>query len=277
MATKKKEEVKVHNVVLVSADELHEHPKNKNKQSRHEFKETKESIKDNGFDENLLIVPRTKEEGEGYWVVSGNHRLRAGKSLKMKEFPCVLHTEWDGTEQQIQLLRRNMIRGEITKEGFTMAVNVLEEDSQLELAVIQDRLGFEDPDKFAHYYQEQREREETVATSTASSGAAPKVKMVEDLGLIVSALLEQYGDTVPNSFIIFPTGNKNHLFVQSSPTLKRLMETIRERCVRDGMDINVALSGLISIGMSQTDFKKPTASTDTIVEEGTSDEGDADL
>ncbi len=260
--------VKVHEVLLVPADQLYEHTKNSNKQSRHEFKETKESIKEHGFDENLIIVPKLDDEGEGYWVVSGNHRLRAGKALKMKEFPCVIHEEWDDVEQQVQLLRRNLVRGAITKQAFTLAVNRLEESSKLALGILQDRLGFEDPDKFADYYQEQREKETEVATATAST-SAPKVKMVEDLGLIVSALLEQYGDTVPNSFIIFPTGSKRHLYVQSSPTLKRLMETICERCVRDGLDINVALSGLISIGMSQTDFKKPTSSTDKIKEEGT--------
>jgi hypothetical protein len=273
MAKKKsKKEVEVHLAQMFDTQLLEEHPKNVNKQNRHTQKELKDSILEEGFDETLIVSPR--DDGEaGYWVVSGNHRFRAGKALGMQEFPCVLRDDWDAIKQQVQLLRRNMVRGDISKSDFTMAVNRIENDSNLELGIIQEMLGFENPDKFAHVYQEEREKDEKVVAGVVAS---PQVKVLDDVGPAVSHILEEHGDTVPYSYIIFPMGGKNHLYVQTSPTLKKVLETICEKCVHEGLDINVALGGLLSIGMAHTNFKKMDTKTEEIKEAGDT-EGDSDL
>ena len=247
MTTKQK--IKVHLPELISVALLSEHQENSQKQSRHVFKELRESIREHGFDESLIVRPTE----DGYEVVSGNHRFRAGKAEGMLEIPCVVRADWDDVEAQIQLVRRNYVRGSIDKQAFTTAVDVLASESSLDLQVIYERMGFEDADVFSDYYQKEKEREQQMAQRTAAS---PAVKMLDDLGSILSTLFAEHGDSIPNSFIVFPAGGKNHLYVASTPTLKLTLAKITTRCMEEGLDINVVLGGLLAIAMHQSAFLK---------------------
>lgn len=265
--------VEVHLPEMIAKELLHEHPRNSNKHNRHMFKELRQSIRENGFDESLIVVQRPEEDG--YWIVSGNHRFRAGVAEGMEEFPCVVRHDWDEVEEQIELVRRNFVRGNIDRDAFTVAVNTLAEDHALSLDDVRDRMGFEDADVFLKFYQqeeEKRERDQVAATTSA-----PQVKMIDDLGLILSSIFEQYGDTVPHSFIIFPAGGKKHMFVAATPALKRSLEQIAEKCRAEHLDINVALGGLLVVGMHTTNFQTgQTADVDAVRDAG-EEEGDADL
>lgn len=267
--SKSKKVPKVHLPVMIDAALLSEHPRNAQRQSRHVFNQLKESINTDGFDESLLVVPR--DDGQpGHWIVSGNHRYRAGKAGGMVEFPCVVRDDWGAVESQIQMVRRNYVRGEMDKEAFTSAVNNLVEDSSLKIDLIYERMGFEDGDEFSEYYSQEEERTTSVARSASANTQASQVKMIDDIGLILSTIFEQYGDTVPHSFLIFPAGGKAHMFVQASPTLRATLSQIAERCVHDGLDINIALGGLLQIGVSQTNFVKGPPKMAEVTEKGTS-------
>jgi hypothetical protein len=279
MTKVKKEEVKVFQALMVSTDQLSEHPNNANKQNRHMHKELKESILDNGFDESLIVCPR-EDGGAGYYIVSGNHRYRAGKSLGMTAFPCVVREDWDSVEQQIQLVRRNYVRGKIDKAAFTVAVNQLSTEAAIGLDIIQERMGFEDADMFAEYYEKQAAREQQIANAVTAGGVggggASKVRMIDDLGLVLSTIFERFGDTAPYSFIVFPAGGKNHMYVQVTPALKRILETVAQGCVQQRLDMNIALGGLLAIGLDSSNFKTSTPQNDKIVDRG-SELGNADL
>lgn len=274
----KKKSIVVHQSQMISSSLLEEHPKNSNKQNRHIQKEIKTSIKDNGFDEALIVCP--KPAGEGYWIVSGNHRYRAGKALGMQEFPCVVREDWDSVEQQIQLVRRNYIRGKIDKATFTENVNTLSQDAAIGLDVIRERMGFEDPDSFAEYFQKEKEQDAKIAEAITSGGArgggTTNVRMIDDLGLVLSTIFERFGDTVPYSFIIFPAGNKTHMYIQCTPALKRILDAVALGCTQQQLDMNIALGGLLAIGMDQSSFKTSTPDLDTVVNKG-SELGDAEF
>ncbi|NBU69953.1 MAG: hypothetical protein EBS53_00660 [Bacteroidetes bacterium] len=266
---------KVHLAKLLPVALLSEHPNNSNVQSKHVFKELKESILTGGFDEPLIVVPR--KEAEGYYVVSGNHRFKAGKEVGYEELPCIVREDWDSVEAEIQLVRRNYVRGQIDRVAFTESVNRLSSEQALGLDVIMERMGFEDADAFSEFYKQEKEKEKRMASqvSSSSNSAAQQVKMIDDLGVILSVLFEKYGNTVPNSFLVFPMGGKNHIFVQITPALKKSIDAVTTKCIADGMDINTALGGLLQIGIHHTNFfsagKKPE------VQEAGAIEGDANL
>lgn len=241
---------------------LFKHPSNSQKQSKHEFAELRKSIRDNGFDESLLVVPR--EDGEGYWIVAGNHRFDAGGAEGMDEFPCVIRDDWDEVKAKIELVRRNYVRGKLDKDAFTAAVNELRDEHGLALDDIMEQMGFEDADKFSVFFREEQEKEEKIAREVASSDAGV-IKMIDDLGLIVSAILNKYGDTIVNGFIIFPAGGKNHLFISANPALKKTMQDIAQGCVEARLDINVALAGVLAIGLANTNFLKSKSQVVDIV------------
>lgn len=247
-------EVKVHQSEMIHKDLLFEHPRNSNKQDKHMFKELRKSIREQGFDETLLVVPRDDGE-EGYWLVAGNHRYRAGKAEGIKEFPCVVRSDWDETEQQIELVRRNYVRGAIDKDMFTMSVNALASEQGVSIADIQEAMGFKDDEQFLEYYKQENEKLEQQAHNaarTAVGTSASAIQMIDDLGLVLSKIFDEHGDTVPYSFIIFPAGGKEHLFVAATPSLVKSLTTVAEYCIANHLDINVLLGGLLTIGLDHS-------------------------
>lgn len=248
--------VEVHLPEMIHASQLSEHPRNSNKQSRHMYGELRESIRENGFDETLTVVPRD-DDSEGYYIVAGNHRFRAGRAEGMKDFPCVVRGDWDDVAQQVEMVRRNYVRGALDKNAFTIAVDALVAEQELSIEEVQEAMGFEDSDVFMDFYKEENERMENAQAAAAeykagTSGKSSQIQMIDDLGLILSAIFEQHGDTVPYSFVVFPAGQANHLFVAATPALVNNLTRVAEYCISKHMDINVILGGLLTIGMDQS-------------------------
>jgi hypothetical protein len=267
----KKNKVAVHLPVMISRELLEEHPRNSNKQSRHMFKELRESIRENGFDETVTVVPRD-DGNDGYWIVAGNHRYRAGSEEGMDEFPCVVRGDWDEVQQQIELVRRNYVRGAIDKDAFTIAVNALSAEQEISVDEIRESMGFSDVDTFMAFYKEENERLEQVARDAAEErqSSAPAINMVDDLGLVLSTIFEEHGDTVPYSFLVFPAGGRNHMFVAATPALVRSLTTVAEYCIGNHLDINVVLGGLLTIGIDASNMI-PEGETEEVIEKGSVD------
>lgn len=255
----KKGKLKIHLPEMVDVSLITEHPDNSNSQDKATFNTMKESMEEEGFDESIIVAPRTDGK-PGYWVVSGNHRFRGGVDLGADALPCVIHDDWnDAIKQRTQLLKRNLVKGQISSSSFTTAVNQLKETTDDTIDSLREKIGMNDPDDFAKRYKEkvaQEEERDATAPIQRDSSVTSKVKLIDDLGAVIQTILAEHGDTVQHSYIFFPTASKTHLMVQSSPSLKKTLEIICERCVRDNLDINVALAGLLSIGMANSDFKK---------------------
>lgn len=266
----------VHLAQMLPVSLLAQHPNNSNAQSKHVFNELKESISSGGFDEPLLVVPR--KDSDGYYVVSGNHRFKAGVAVGYEELPCIVRNDWDEVEAEIQLVRRNLVRGEIDRVAFTESVNRLVKEASLDMGVIIERMGFEDTESFAEFYKQEKAKETRMATAIANSSnqVAQQVKMIDDISVIVSALFEKYGNTVPQSFMIFPTGGKNHIYMQITPALKKSFDAITTKCIAEGLDINTVIGGLLQIGMHHTSFFKAGNKAEDVVEAG-SVSGDSNL
>lgn len=250
-----KSKVQVYQPQMIHKALLSEHPQNSQRQSKHAFNELRKSIRENGFDESLIIVPR--DDNMGYYIVSGNHRYRAGVAEGMEEFPCVVRTDWDEVKSRIELVRRNYVRGKIDQDAFTQEVNSLSKEKHLSIEDIMTQMGFASEDEFAKLYMLQKEQEEKAIREIVEREAtsnATTVKMVDDLGFIISSILEKYGHTVPYSFLVFPAGGKNHMYISANPSLRKTMEAIATACVQQGLDINVALAGLLRIGLNNTNF-----------------------
>lgn len=264
---------KVHKAQMIKVDKLRLLEHNSQKQTKHQFEELKKNMSEVGFDESLIV--RTMADGS-YEVISGNHRFKAAKELGFTEIPCVIRDDWDDVKAQLQSVRRNYARGAIDKNLFTEQVNALQEQG-VSFTDIVDGIGFADMDEFASMYKDQQEKEKEAheAMAEEASSDIQQVKMIDDLGIIISTILEQYGDTVPNSFIIFPVSGKRHLYIASNGSLKKSLQQIATACVQQGMDINVALAGLLSIGLSQTNFL--TGSGGPEVEAEAYDDGDSDI
>jgi uncharacterized ParB-like nuclease family protein len=276
--SKPSEAPKVWPVQMIPVVKIHRDPKNTQKQSRKVFAELKKNIAAAGFDEPIVVIPHPDKPGE-YMAVAGNHRTEAARALGMVEVPAVVRTDWDVVTAQLQSVRRNYARGQIDKDAFATLVNELEQVNNVSLEEIYSGMGFSDVEDFAEMYRKEKEETEKIQRTTNES--APKVKMMDDLGIILSSIFESYGSTAPFSFIIFPAGEKHHVFVQSSNALKRVLTDIMAACVEKGFDVNTALAGLLQIGSAHTNFLKKDEKKNELVldaaEELTEDEADTDF
>lgn len=264
----------IHMPEMIHKDLLYEHPQNSNKQNKHVFKEVCKSIRENGFDENLIVAPRN-DDIEGYFIISGNHRYRAGVHEGMVEFPCVVRKDWDEIQQQIELVRRNYVRGNINREDFTMAVSTLADDKGLAVDEIRDMMGFKDAEEFFKLYKEEEEQinEAMSQLPEENRNSAAAIEMVDDLGMVLGAIFEQYGDTVPNSFIVFPAGGKKHFFVAANSAIVKHIQEISEYAVMNHMDVNVVLGGILAIGKHHSHLGKEDCKKVEIKNEGEKEDG----
>lgn len=251
MTTKKgKSSIAVHVPKLVDLHLLASHPKNPQTQTKHTFEELVESITESGFDENLIAVPR--DDGKpGYWVVSGNHRLMASQQLGLEKLPVVIRDDWDAVEAEIQLVRRNYVRGQLDTTRFTELVTHLSKERSIPIDVVYERMGFENEQTFARFYQAEREKQDRIVENLTRK---KEVSIVEHVSTSISEIFEKYGHTVPNSFVVFPAGGKRHMFINSNASLKIAIDKIVMKCLQQNMDINVVLGGLLQVGMLASNF-----------------------
>ncbi len=277
MSKKKTNTVQVHMPVMVDALLLSEHASNTQRQSPHMYKELRQSIRSHGFDEQLIVIPN--EDSEGFWIVAGNHRFRAGLAEGMTEFPVVVRHDWSNIEANIQSVRRNYIRGAIDKDAFTAAVNSLSEEASLPVTAIMEQMGFESTDAFQALYKEEQEQEQRAVESAkeAASSDVGVVKLLDDIGTVVSSLVAKYGHTIPSSFLIFPLGKHNHMYVAVNPSLKKSMQAIAQMALSNNLDINVALAGILAIGLDETNFLNNEGKDEIMLRVDEDDDGDEDL
>lgn len=285
MATKKKTEQaapKVWPVQMIPTKLIHQDPKNTQKQDRATFAKLMENIEEQGFDEPIIVIPHPDLPGE-YVVMGGNHRHGAAKKLGMEEIPAVIRTDWDHVQASLQSIRRNYARGKIDKAAFSKIINSLQNDFQIDLDDIQAGAGFSDEEDFAAMYEQEKamaEEASSASTERTHNESAGKIKLLDDLGLILSYIAEEYGDTAVHSFIVFPAAGKKHMFVQANNALKTVVTKIAAACVEKGLDINTALAGLLQIGLANTSFISPSPDLNKVREAealNTTDEDDTDF
>ncbi len=246
---KKTAEIKVHVPKLVSIALLSPHPRNANSQSAHTFGELVESIKESGFDESIIAVPR--DDGHGYYVVSGNHRYEAAKQLGMDAIPTVIREDWTEVQGQIQLIKRNNLKGKLDSERFTDLVNHLSKDLDVPMDVLLEQMSFEDEDDFAKFYKEESKKGDSLMDKVMNT---KEVSIVDHVSTILSELFEKHGSTVPSGFIVFPAGGKRHIYIAANASLKIALDQIVIKCIQQNVDVNVALGGLLALGMQHSDF-----------------------
>jgi len=242
---KKSNKIQVHLPKMVNLKLLDTHPKNPQVQSTHVFTELVDSIQANGFDESLIAVPRTDGQ-EGYWIVSGNHRFMASKQLGLDELPVVIRDDWDDLQAELELVKRNYVRGKLDSSKFTELVNSISNEKALPVDVIYSSMGFENEQSFARIYKASLDNQQA-AIDAALKGK--EISIVEHVDNILSEIFEKHGSTAPSGFVIFPAGGKRHIFINANAAVKLVVDKIVMKSLQEGLDINVVLGGLLSLAI----------------------------
>ncbi len=236
---------KVHNAVMLPVASLLEHELNANIQDPQTFTELVKDIENNGFDEPLLVVPKS-DGSDKYVVISGNHRLKAVRLLSFEEVPCVIEHGLSEDDQKLRMVRRNLLKGELDPAKFTKLVDSIETNyTPDELANL---MGFNSVEGFERMYQMEEELSSRQQGAIQAAIAEKETNVIDGIGLIINRLVTEYGDDIPHSFMFLNHGSKVHMMITMNTNLKKTIEATALLASKNGLNINEVLSACIVEG-----------------------------
>lgn len=252
-------------IVMISTDDLEPNPWNPQKMSDAQFNELVEEIRDDGFDEPLLVVehpePDKAKDGK-FMIVAGEHRWQAMRVLGHDKIPCIIKTEWDERDQKIKTVRRNVLRGETDKPKFSALVHSLNEDNGIPIKELPGLMGFKDEAAFRdRYIAEKRQEEEDIrkaASSRAREEEKRETRVVDNLSYVLNEILSQYGDTVPQGFVFFWYKNKFHLMVQEDEKLEKAIEAMVKYLRETGKHVRPFLQRALDLAFADVKEQEGT-------------------
>lgn len=232
--------VYVPNSKLIPVDELEPTVGNPNELKGEDFDRLVQEIKEVGFIDFPQVVPIV--DGS-YRIVGGEHRWRAAKALGMKSIPCVVLSDVRWQEADLQMfvtVRLNMLRGKTNPEKMVAIYKRMAE--KYGEKALRGMFGYTETDAWRRLVKSVKQGLRAAGLPKSAQDKFEKnveeATGAQDLSSILNHLMNQYGDTLEYSFMIFSFGGKEHLYVAMSKKTKKVMDRIVEVCRAWGLDMN---------------------------------------
>lgn len=222
-------------IEYIPVELLHANEYNPNKQKDVTFNKLVENIEEIGFVEPIMVRPHPEKEGE-YEIISGHHRVEAAKIVGYTEIPCIIQWDFDEDMAKFQLVRMNVLRGELDPMKFTKLFNELSDKYGEELT--KDMMALVDQKAFEKLYIDVK-KELPKDLQKKLEKTKKEIKDVDGLSRILNNIFANYGDTLDFNFLVFTYGNKEHYWVQMSKDVRDRVKDLHEISVRNKADINI--------------------------------------
>lgn len=216
----------------IAAELLHANEENPNKQKDVIFNKLVENIQEIGFVEPIMVRPIE----DGYEIISGHHRFEAGKIVGYSSFPCVVMDEYDKDMADFQLVRMNMLKGDLDPVKFTKLYNRMAEKYGDEL--VKESMALVDAKKFDQLYVRVVESLPPALQKKLES-TKKEIKDIDGLSRILNQLFSTYGDTLQYNFMVLDYSKKEQLWVQMEKAMKkRVFDDLVPELTGKGININ---------------------------------------
>lgn len=205
------------------------HEDNPNTQSEKVFDELVERIRQEGFDEPIIVYPeiiRGNPTGK-YKIASGHHRAKAAELAGFDKVPAIIREGWDEDRALIELTARNALRGNLDPVLFTKTYNKLKDtygEDQL-----RKMMGLTDKKQFAALYKGVR-AQLTPRQQKKLDEAKEEIKSVDDLSQVLNEIFREHGTKIDRSMLVFSFGGKNHLYIKVDKTTFDRIKKLSEEC-----------------------------------------------
>lgn len=234
------ERTKIVKPILIPIEKLHISEDNPQKMTDEKFNSLVAKIRDEGFIDPLRVVPL----GDGeYRIYAGEHRFKAAVVLGLKELPCVVR-ELDDDRRKFEMVKDNVVRGNLDPEKFTRLFNSLQEKYGRELAREMFALS---PSEFDRVYKEVKKTLPAELQEKLEK-AKSEIKTIEDLSTILNKLFNEYGSTLEYNFMIMTYGSKKHLYVQCDKEMWSIVTDVSDYAKENKQDINVIMKKIFQKG-----------------------------
>ena len=258
-------------VLMVPLDHLRPNGWNPQTMTEVEFSMLLSEIREDGFDEPLLVVPDEEKNAElgtddYYIIISGEHRWQALKVLEAEAAPCIVKYDWDECAQRVKTVRRNIIRGHLDAQRFTELCNHLHEKEKIALEEMSTTLGFESDKEFMRVYLEDAAKKKDAADEQIASGGGPTLDDKEAVQFLVDEVFAKYGDTMPQGYMCFHHKGKMHLIARMDDELSEMVMQMVDFLRSEAGEINQFLKGAVRDAFERE--KKNVAEVLTRIQEG---------
>ena len=201
----------VREIQQLELDRLHPNPENPNEMSDDQFNALCESIQEDGFIQPIEVVAR--DDGD-HNIVGGEHRWRALRVLGETTGPCIVlgdEKTWDADRQAVNLVKRNVLHGELNPVKFSQLFRRLEQSYGREMT--KQMMAFTKDDAFQRVFLEARAALPPDLQG-ALDAAKDEIRTIDDLSSVLNRLFAEYGETLPSDFMVFSWGTKKVLWIQ---------------------------------------------------------------
>jgi ParB family transcriptional regulator, chromosome partitioning protein len=267
-------DVKIEKTVLLPVDKLDFNDWNPNEMGDKEFSTLVMEIKNEGFDDPVKAV----ETANGrYRVVDGENRVRAARTLGMKQVPCVVKS-WDEVTQMMKTVLRNNLHGMVNDQKLSslcvriarqqevtvdnLARAMLVRDRQL----IEDALaslktpppGADDGEEFegkegdTRLPSERRQQQVVDEAAEEVEEEEQKAKTAKAASKFL-AEIETKGGQVKKDLVMFTSDGQKHCAIEASPRLVKALGQMRDVLVDLDMDASDFLADAIERHLTHLD------------------------
>lgn len=227
--------------LLVS--ELEANPLNPNKMSEQEFNLLFDNINRVGLTDPILVRPLSTGK---YRIVGGHHRWEVAKLVGLEEVPVTIITDpnFDDDMEAFQAVRHNIIRGKMSADKFVALYQSLGTEYADDIA--SEMFGFTSEKEFKKLVK-------STGGSLPAEMKAPftdatkDVKTMKALSLVLKKLFAKFGDTTPQSYMVFDFGDKKHVWLKMTKAQKSNFFSLCEWCVTKERSVDQVMGVVLQL------------------------------
>lgn len=235
--------------------QLVEHEDNANQQDEAVFDEIVDRIRNEGFDEPIIVFPEIVNgtpTGK-YKIASGHHRTKAARLAGYEHVPAVIRQGWDEDRALVELVARNQLRGNTDPEQFTKNYNKLKErygeDELRRMMGLSGKKAFESLYKGVKSQLTKKQQKKLEESKE-------EIKSVEDLSQILNQIFRENGSKLDKSMVVFSFGGKEHHYIQLDKPGNNALKSFIEEVENSDKQIGDVISTLFINADAKATIKK---------------------
>jgi len=206
---------------------------NPNEMDSKTFSALVDEIAENGW---LVPIQIAGPYDDGrYRMIGGHHRKKAAIILGYEAVPAVIvdPNVFDEDRQEVQVVKQNILHGDLNPAKFTDLFNKLAKKYDAEM--VRTMMGFTRTDAFNRVYLDAKKALPPEMAEKLEA-VRQELKTVDDLSLALNKLFTEYGDTLDANYMVFTFGGRENLMVQmQQPGSFKRMKRFFEWCQQNNL------------------------------------------
>lgn len=236
---------------------------NPNVMSDIEFNLLYDNIERLGIVDAIMVRP----VGDKYRIVGGAHRFEVAKLQAFEDVPCTIvdHDDFDDDAEKFQIVRMNVIRGQMTPDKFFKLYTSL--SSKYTDEILKDSFGFADEAEFRRLLKSVQ-KGLPADMQEVFKEESKNVKTIDDLARMLNRLYTKYGDTLPYGYMLMDFGDKESVWLRMSEKTREALYEVGALCRSKQRTMDSILGGvvqLIASGEMQDQIQKIVDDTSEVV------------